>query len=493
MKNCFKRVFDVVIVLGLAWGGIFAGGCTKVDDSLGANLIPQDQQMKIQIDTLSNIVTYLGYTDSIPSNQLGTILLGNYSAEGFGVTTCGAVAQYMPGLPFNDGANNFGYNPVADSAKIVLYVSSILGDGTVEQTFNVYGIRKEAEIPYDSVYYPNFDVAQVADMSTPLFTFKLKTAVTGSVTEALIPTEAGKTLMQELAEADSVYYSTSDTLFHNDYNGFYIAPAPDSPKDAAIYRVTLYESDYTTVNASYFRLYAHNYKENTEPYPQNVDTTVYADFGFDDYTGYTEAEPNTSINVIRHDYSGTAIPTDRFNDTTQTVSVGYVQGLCGVYTGVRFTDEFMAQLAALNEFDRTKYRSVMINQARLFLPLQDPDNVDALDLAPTRLGMYQNYRGSLPIPISDYQYTYESSYTVPYGGYLNRSHSYYEMDITSQVSQLVTSIQEGNLNATQRLVWVAPIWNSDYSTPLFSTGEVAIDGSNSDNPIRVQVTYTLIK
>ena len=40
--------------------------CTEVDNRLGESLIPDDQQMKIKVDTVYGIDTYLAKTYSFP-------------------------------------------------------------------------------------------------------------------------------------------------------------------------------------------------------------------------------------------------------------------------------------------------------------------------------------------------------------------------------------------------------------------------------------------
>ena len=52
MKHCnnFRRMFRAAAVLAAAALMTFAG-CTKVDDTLGSNLVPDNQQMKVGYTT----------------------------------------------------------------------------------------------------------------------------------------------------------------------------------------------------------------------------------------------------------------------------------------------------------------------------------------------------------------------------------------------------------------------------------------------------------
>ena len=53
MKHCnnFRRMFRAAAVLAAVALMTFAG-CTKVDDTLGSNLVPDNQQMKVGYTTL---------------------------------------------------------------------------------------------------------------------------------------------------------------------------------------------------------------------------------------------------------------------------------------------------------------------------------------------------------------------------------------------------------------------------------------------------------
>ena len=54
MKHCnnFRRMFRAAAVLAAVALMTFAG-CTKVDDTLGSNLVPDNQQMKVGYTTRS--------------------------------------------------------------------------------------------------------------------------------------------------------------------------------------------------------------------------------------------------------------------------------------------------------------------------------------------------------------------------------------------------------------------------------------------------------
>ena len=55
-------------VAGISLCALFAAlfSCTKVDNTVGSSLIPNDQQMQIFEDTVSGIDAYLQLVDSLP-------------------------------------------------------------------------------------------------------------------------------------------------------------------------------------------------------------------------------------------------------------------------------------------------------------------------------------------------------------------------------------------------------------------------------------------
>jgi hypothetical protein len=110
-----------------------------------------------------------------------------------------------------------------------------------------------------------------------------------------------------------------------------------------------------------------------------------------------------------------------------------------------------------------------------------------MDAAQSRLGSYTNLKSFVPIP--DYQYTYEastqmsnSSYVLPYNGYLNRSSRKYAFNVTSYVQQLAKSGSK-----ISQWVSLAP-----EAYGFFGFGQMALKGSLSEEDIEIIVTYTLI-
>jgi hypothetical protein len=132
--------------------------------------------------------------------------------------------------------------------------------------------------------------------------------------------------------------------------------------------------------------------------------------------------------------------------------------------------------------------------------IEDGRSVDALDRSMARLGSYLNPKTLSPIP--DYQYVTEKYrndqyqaqnssevYMLDYGGYLNRSNGYYELDITSYIQQLARQdADDPDHMYISPAIFIAP---EAYS--VIGPGQSILQGFDSDNPVSIRITYTIIE
>ena len=224
--------------------------CTEVDNRLGESLIPDDQQMKIKVDTVYGIDTYLAKTDSFPSERLSYMYLGSAVDPVFGRTAASASSQYVLSYyssSYDDG-DIFGTAPVFDSLVLLFTLdSSYLGDTTKTQKFNVYELVNDLD---DSVYYSNFDQSTVLG-DQPLFDFEL-TGVPTSQRRVRLEGPAVAEFARKLMDTTGGAY-TSDSLFYDRFKGFGFVPDPSSPEDACVYRI-----GYSSME---MMLYLHNYSD----------------------------------------------------------------------------------------------------------------------------------------------------------------------------------------------------------------------------------------
>lgn len=482
-KRLLRRLFAAATVFALA-GAMTFTSCTDVDDRLGSDLIPENQKMKIRIDTLGDFLTYVTQTDSVESGNLGHGYMGQTKNDTFGLRRCSFIGQLLPtDLPYRAG---FGLDPIFDSVQFTLSISDYNGDTTVAQKFLVYEVLTNDFIPKDTAFYINYDASPYIS-AEPLFEFEFNSPKQTAV--RAIPTESGMRYIKRLMETDTTTYY-NDTLWLNKFHGLYVTPADKSGASSAVYRTDL---SYTGLQ---IWLRDHDTTDRNMIYD-----TISASYNF--YA--TSANlGNVSGNSVEYDYTGSIVGGYTVNDTlpdSPTDRIFFVEGMGGVTGYMKVTDRFVKILGEISdEAKNGGYSNVAINQAVMYIPLAgDKDDITAitplLNAAPERLGLYTDYKRLKGIP--DYDYAYEkqlqtyysdNTYRLPYDGTLNRSRASYTMNITSYVQRMwIAWDRSGGDPAAvkDRSLFVAPEAND-----LFTFSQVALRG---DSDIQVVITYTLLK
>ncbi len=473
--------------------------CTEVDDRLGAGMLPENQQMEIEMTTFSNgVKTYLYREDSIPSSRTGYAFFGRMKDDEnvFGAQTSSVLLQFLPmALPYTS-ADGFGIEPIVDSMCIVLALNDVRGDTTRVQNFDVYDVvRNETRgvLERGKMYYNNFPISEYR--GEKLFSF----SHTGkrNVQAKLFPTAAGKKYLESIValKEDNWKIFKDDSLFRAKYQGLYITPAEGSPAAAAVYAADLASSglllyvrnhDSLDVTAIYDTIVSPFSFADTDIPATNTSAAVYWD--------------NVSVNMTAFDYTSSAFG-NVINDTLATsapLEKVYIQTMAGVGTYLRFTDELVEQIRGLGGDDNV---DIMINQAMMRIyPDGDVEDYRVLDRSLARLGSYRNVKYLSPIP--DYLYSEEvaqqqrdATYRLPYNGWLNRSNGYYEFDITSYTQQLAKERNgEPGYKFISPVVLLAPEAYSIYSFGTTTLrGYVENPTEDNDRLITIRLTYTIIK
>lgn len=552
------RQFPVLLAALLALFG--SVGCVTTDDTLGANLLPEDQQIKAGYALLQSVSprkyveTRLYQTDSIVSSNLSKGYFGTSRNDTVGLRTAGFLTQFTNYYLVDEGY--FGYMPIFDSAQIILSLSGYGRDTVTEQHFEVYEVIDNAyltEKPLaagsdvrDSVFYISFDPMQVDYLkgssrrivgSEPLFTFKLGTEQGGkgpSVSAVtMTPTAAGKEFVSRLMlqtgehAGDYSIYDVDNVAGWSDiFKGLYIKPADtdaEAMAGASETKGTIYATD---LGASGLAVYGRNrMKEHPELIKDTIGMVYY--FYPADQTDYG----TMSVNTVRHDYTGSQIDLakarayneDGTRNERPVVEKTYVEGLGGVVTEIAFTQAFYDALQALIDTENAtgkNFRTIAFTQVlmEVYFPggQYDWERIDSsaadplirrMNSAPSRLGMYTNYWRRLYIV--DYNYTYENYYstTLPYGGYINRSHGCYRMDITGHVQQVWNAYLQAKEEAGGGAVDCASlplsrVYLGPEATDLFTNAftelqnpDTAEEGASGeyDAPIRFAIAYNLVR
>lgn len=552
--NNFRRMLLPVAALAAAIG-LTLGGCTKVDDTLGGNLIPDNQQMRAgyvqlpradELNPKKYVETRLFQTDSIVSSNITYGYMGSMLNDTLGHRSAGFLSQMVNYYKVDSGY--FGYMPIFDSAQILLKVTSFGRDSVTEQSFAVYEVVSNkylTEKPIapnksqrDSTFYLNFDpVAEgVYNPDEPLFTFTLGgegkyPSTTSAVT--LEPTEAGKKYIRRLMLQEgeyagdySIYSADSLKYWVEAFKGLYIAPNPEKPL-TEYGKGTIFATELTYSGLS---VYGRNRVKDDPSLIKDTIGMVYyfykdgAEFG------------NISVNNVKHDYEEATIAR-RINieEARETAEnrpenpLVYVEGMGGVVTEMTFSPEFFAELEAeiaKGNADGKNFKTLAFSQVRMSIYFNDSDYewekiadgtagdilrmTDQMNAYPARLGMYTNYKTLTPI--SDYAYIYEQNYgssvTLAYNGKINRSRGCYVMDITGYMQQLWNSYMEAKADAggevanidwdkvKNRSVYIGPEAYGLYTTSFgVLQGMPTQAGTAEPNnaPIRFSMAYNLIK
>lgn len=552
--NNFRRMLLPVAALA-ATIGLTLGGCTKVDDTLGGNLIPDNQQMRAgyvqlpradELNPKKYVETRLFQTDSIVSSNITYGYMGSMLNDTLGHRSAGFLSQMVNYYKVDSGY--FGYMPIFDSAQILLKVTSFGRDSVTEQSFAVYEVVSNkylTEKPIapnksqrDSTFYLNFDpVAEgVYNPDEPLFTFTLGgegkyPSTTSTVT--LEPTEAGKKYIRRLMLQEgeyagdySIYSADSLKYWVEAFKGLYIAPNPEKPL-TEYGKGTIFATELTYSGLS---VYGRNRVKDDPSLIKDTIGMVY--YFYEDGAEFG----NVSVNNVKHDYEEATIAR-RINieEARETAEnrpenpLVYVEGMGGVVTEMTFSPEFFAELEAeiaKGNADGKNFKTLAFSQVRMSIYFNDSDYewekiadgtagdilrmTDQMNAYPTRLGMYTNYKTLTPI--SDYAYVYEQNYgssvTLAYNGKINRSRGCYVMDITGYMQQLWNSYMEAKADAggevanidwdkvKNRSVYIGPEAYSLYTTSFgVLQGMPTQAGTAEPNnaPIRFSMAYNLIK
>ena len=503
--------------------------CTTADDTLGYDFVPDDQKMKMRRTILEQtpsgrklLSTKLFRTDSIISSNISYGYMGAQRDADFGTRRAGFFTQYV--VYGTSDSTGFGYRPIFDSIQLLLSVADFKGDTLEPQKFNVYEVtesffdaNEHADGTVDSTFYITFDPADFHGRryisSQPAFTFVFPDgATTGPATTAvrMEPTAAGMSLLRRLMLIEGDYKDNDMSVYKDDelwtkyFKGFYIEPASDDAEypleKGAMFALKLEDSGFT--------IFGRNRREED---PELVQDTTQALYYF--YLSSAQ-HGNQSVNTVKRDYTGTQLDDATMHENmaeerTETVTC-YIEGMGGPLTEIRFTDDFFARLESLlddtdDNGNTVHYTNMAINQMRMLIYLResdydweqiDPETItDALNASMPRLGMYTNFKTLTAV--ADYNYIYETQYSmdINYNGYLSRSLGRYELDITSYAQSLWNRYRDledkSDLSSiANRTVYLAP---EAYGVFGFSHAIVQGAGDGATAPIRMELTYTLIR
>lgn len=180
----------------------------------GIGIQPTSDSIFVASDTF-HVATENVYLSSMYSNQ-DSLLLGSFYDKTFGTTTASILAQVMCPIGFV-----FPPNTVPDSANLVLFTNSWIGDKYSPLDVNVYEMNK-GTFTYSALYSTNINPGVYTD-STNLLGRRVVTARDASKltkdSTALSIKLSDKFVQDFYAGKD---YYTSETAFTNFFGGVYV-------------------------------------------------------------------------------------------------------------------------------------------------------------------------------------------------------------------------------------------------------------------------------
>ncbi|MFR9529271.1 MAG: DUF4270 family protein [Rikenellaceae bacterium] len=530
-----RRLLGGMIVIATV-AVITFSGCTNIDYTLGSNLTIENQSLKLgqlNIDGTTGdfFQSRLYQTDSITTSCLSYGYFGIMGNDTFGTRSAGFYSQYIPANILDDDI--FGYMPIFDSAVLYLSVEAYGGDTTVSQEFEVFEIIDDSFLTEsaDSIFFPDMDMTPYI-AKEPVFTFTYpdydngvyvaSTSVTMKETDLTYDFIDRLMLITETDEYDEEIYD-EDEDWVDVFKGLYIRPTAaldpyQEGKTAAIYS--------TLMESSGWGFYGRN-REETDP--TLIQDTIGMTYVF--YSSYAEAG-NVSINFFDYNYDGSLIDFNdvktpsKSDDEVPLTSVLRVEAMGGVVSEITLTEDFFYELDQIldTEYDGVMYESLFFNQAKLKIYMQevtshDPNDIDIftvtpwMNVLPTNLALYTNYSHyyydeddvtyATLTGVSDYLYAYESSYTLDFGGELNRSWGCYVMNIPGHIQVVWNSYlaakEEAEENGTD-IDWDSVEYRKMYLGPtasnLFSSQYASLQASDPElnsAPFYLELTYTMIR
>ena len=533
MRSC-KLVSGIAWLLGAVM--MLVSCATDVDYSMGEEFIPSNQNMELRrrvyqlgecVDGGNSEVCPLATTrlyqgDSLRLSNIGAGFFGREVSETYGARTAGFMSQMIFSLSLPE-ERGWGYRPIFDSMLLSLYVIDYHGDTLKRHRFNVYEITSNdyLSLSADTAFYADFDPAPYISKE-PIFTFEYPNQERGiyvgdmespqNASVRLEHTPATREYVERLMlmngldaddlalDHDSLYVNGNEERFVEQFKGIYIAPAEDM--EGAMFATSLASTSMMLFSRS-------RYEED----PQIIRDTTYMIYGlYLDPSQYEDVVAgNVSINNIKHDYTQSMI-----DCSAQVCDVCYVEGLGGVVTEMRFTDEFIQSLADV-VFEAGDDATVSVNQAMFSIYL-DGSNYDynllnpavltpLMDDAMLRMGMYVDYNNM--VAIADYNYSVEDTVTLSYDGYLNRSLGCYKMDISNYIQALMlvavaNADESGKVDLSKFAVGDTEETSGDFvnmrriyiapdASLTYSLNRQALYGMGGEAPVKLEVTYTIVK
>lgn len=436
LKKLLHTGFSIILVVS----GIIITGCTA-DDQLGLDIQPPGDELNaVKSDTFS-IRTYTRLADSVRSDETALSIAGYYTDPVFGPLK----ASFCSQLRLSGTDVDFGTNVVIDSVILHLEYYSIYGNSKQNNrmTFNVRELNNS--ISLDSTYYTFSPIETGRKLGSISFIPNNEDSVylDGKILAPQLRIPLDKNFGKRIVEASSMGYLATSTTFEEFFHGFCVIPTSDNPNGSLV------SFDVMSANSG-LTIYYHN-DEDTLSYKFNI-TQASARYGNFNHFSFAGGQSDLLSQLA--------------GDTALGQQKLYLQPLGGTEVVLK-----TPHLTSLNSAF-----SVVVNRAELFIPVDQSDFTNDYYPRPVKL--------SLVALDENGDYAFLSDYTIDsdtYGGYYDEEKGCYRFVITRHIQDIITGGEES------------------YGYVLMVSGSsvygnrVVLNGPESTDPVRLEVTYTLIQ
>lgn len=439
------KFLKISSILGFVFASfIGASSCTKIDPTLGLDLLPGDEVLMVTDTVFSDdLFSLQTVRDSLMmSSGQYNYYFGFVNDPIVGYTNSSLAAQFLPyytGMKYKTGA-------VLDSCYLVMPLLTTFNSDPTRYNVKVYqlsdSLRRDS-FPYYGSEFPIHNYYREADQVSEPFTLSQDSAWM----RIKLKNSFGQYLM---ACPDSVqaYGST----FIEYLKGLYIKMDSSLTNPGFMKQVALTTTTYSPM--SYIRVYysypsADTLKDSTAIYVVDVNSVR---------TAIYHNRLNTHISNAYYPLSSMAGYSLKM--TLDTVKLKqWAQGRITKYGG-----------------DLTKWK-VAINKAQLILPVQDTTSYVKLNKYSSKFAGMVIYRDSMYSNVVD-------SYSTYFDGNLNRSNMQYSMLLTISMQNMVNILL--TKSGVRNYVLLS---HSDKYTPAYSY----IQSFQGKRKPRLKVTYSILR
>ncbi|MDX9932353.1 MAG: DUF4270 domain-containing protein [Bacteroidales bacterium] len=436
-----QQLLSKTVLVAMIVSGIILTGC-NADEQLGLDIQPPGDELNaVKSDTFS-ITAYTRQADSVRTDETAISLAGYYTDPVFGSLR----ASFCSQLRLSGTDVNFGNNVVIDSVILHLEYYNIYGNNKEnnKMTFNVYELANAIYV--DSTYYSFSPITSGRKLGSISFLPNNEDSIyiNGKRLGPQLRIPLDKNLGKRIVEASSMGYLASNVLFEDFFHGISVVPTAENPNGSII------SFDVLSANSG-LTVYYHN-DSDTLSYKFNISTTSarYSSFNHFSFNG---AHPDLLGQVN--------------GDTALGQQKLYLQPLGGTEILLNFPN---IQSLSDNVF------SVVINRAELFIPADLSDISNETYPRPVKLTLVELDENG--------DYAYLSDYTInseTYGGSYDEDLGCYRFVITRHMQDIIT----GGETSYGYVLMVS-------GTSIYGN-RVILNGPESTNPMRLELTYTLIE